>query len=586
MIKKIFYLFSLLTIFCGLASCSDSKDDPAPGITGEFTCNTESLSFPMQGGDNLITVLASVKPEVTLSDQWLSVANTEVTGTNKNIYKITISATANPDGNERTATATVKAGSNSKEIKITQSQKPMVDLDAASVAEAEKPFPADGGNGSLKITYNLEYKAEASSAWITIDQTRALQEGAIAFTVAPNNTSSERKASIIVSPVGASDLNPATVTISQEAGKAQDPTGMNARQIAADIRAGWNIGNTLEAYSNGKPSETAWGNPKVTEKFVLGLKAAGFNAIRIPCAWDGYIIDQENYTVDPAWFDRVNEVVGYCVNNDMYAIINIHWDGGWLEENVNEESKDKVLPKQKALWTQIANRLGGYNERLLFAGTNEPYQSKQGDFTASNMSVLLEYEQTFIDAVRATGGNNLNRTLIVQGPATNIDLTNSLMTTIPTDVVEDRLMAEIHFYDPWNFCGMDKDESWGRMAFFWGEQNFIPGSDRNSTWGDENYMKAQFDKMKTQFVDKGIPVVIGEYGAIVNPKGLTGKEKEANLASRAYFDKCVSQFGKERGLIPFLWDTGELIDRNTGEVKVPEIINAIMEGSDAAQYPY
>lgn len=133
---------------------------------------------------------------------------------------------------------------------------------------------------------------------------------------------------------------------------------------------------------------------------------------------------------------------------------------------------------------------------------------------------------------------------------------------------------------------MDKDESWGRMAFFWGEQNFIPGSDRNSTWGDENYMKAQFDKMKTQFVDKGIPVVIGEYGAIVNPKGLTGKEKEANLASRAYFDKCVSQFGKERGLIPFLWDTGELIDRNTGEVKVPEIINAIMEGSDAAQYPY
>lgn len=102
MMKKIFYLFSLLTIFCGLASCSDSKDDPAPGITGEFTCNTESLSFPMQGGDNLITVLASVKPEVTLSDQWLSVANTEVTGTNKNIYKITISATANPDGNERT----------------------------------------------------------------------------------------------------------------------------------------------------------------------------------------------------------------------------------------------------------------------------------------------------------------------------------------------------------------------------------------------------------------------------------------------------------------------------------------------------
>lgn len=383
-----------------------------------------------------------------------------------------------------------------------------------------------------------------------------------------------------------SDPIPEPVPEVPEENESQPLLNVNAMQIAADIHAGWNIGNTLEAYNNGTPSETAWGNPKVSERYVLGVKAAGFNAIRIPCAWDGYIIDKENYTIDPAWLDRVDEVISYCVNNDIYAIVNIHWDGGWLEENVNEESKDKVLPKQKALWTQIAERYKGYNERLLFAGTNEPYQSRQGEFSASNMKVLLEYEQAFIDAVRATGGNNLSRTLIFQGPATNIDLTNTLMTSIPKDIAKDRLMAEIHYYDPWNFCGMEKDESWGMMALFWGKQNFIEGSDRNSTWGDEAYMKTQFDKMKRKFVDNGIPVIIGEYGAIVNVKTLSGKEKEANLASRAYFDRCVSQFGKERGLVPFLWDTGELIDRNTGAVKVPEIINGIMEGSDAGHYPY
>ena len=147
-------------------------------------------------------------------------------------------------------------------------------------------------------------------------------------------------------------------------------------------------------------------------------------------------------------------------------------------------------------------------------------------------------------------------------------------------------MAEIHYYDPWNFCGMDKDESWGKIAYFWGKDNFIEGSDRNSTWGDESHMKTQFDKMKSQFVDKGIPVVIGEYGAIMNWPSLTGVEKEKNLASRAYFNKCVSQFGKERGMVPFLWDTGEIFDRTSGSVKNAEIVKAIMEGSQAGKYPF
>lgn len=577
-------LLNLATLFLlvALSACSD-KNDPDPVISGEFKCTVESLSFPIGGGDNVLTVMAPVKPEITVSESWVTVGATEVTGSQKNIYKITLSAAANPDGNDRKAIATVKAGPDSAEVELLQSAKPILEADAASVAEAEKTFKAEGGVGSVRLTYNLDYEVNATASWITIDNTRALESATVIFTVTPNTSTSARSASIVISPVGNNDVNPLTVTISQEAGESQALLGMNAKQIAADMHAGINIGNTMEVPGG----ETGWGNPAVNERYIQGLKDAGFNAVRVPCAWDSHIIDQSTHTVDPAWLNRVNEVVGWIVSRDMYAIVNIHWDGGWLEENVNEESKDKVIPKQRALWTQIASHLAGYNERLLFAGTNEPYQGKRDQMTAKEMAVLLEYEQVFIDAVRATGGNNASRTLIFQGPATDINKTQELMTAFPTDNAEGRLMAEIHYYDPWNFCGLEKDESWGKMAFFWGDGHHVAGSDRNATWGEEDYMKEQFDKMKKQFVDNGIPVIIGEYGAIVtNPAGLKTEDKAANMASRAYFDKCVSQFGKERGLVPFLWDTGEIFDRTNGSVKNTEIVNAIMEGSEAGKYPF
>ncbi len=578
--KLLFSLISGLFIL-SLQACGDNDDPQPSGISGDFKCTVTDLDFPMEGGDNIITVLSAVKPQVSVADAWVSVGETSVQGSLNNIYKIIVTALPNPDGNERTSIATVSAGQNSANVNLHQKAKPTIQLDPASLIAAENVFPAEGGRRELKLASNVEFKAEATASWISIDETRAMQDFTFSFSVGRNSSASRRTASIVITP-DSKDLTPLTVAISQEAGQQQALLGMNARQIAADMFAGINIGNTMEVPGG----ETGWGNPKVNETYIKGLKDAGFNAVRVPCAWDSHIIDPANHTIDPVWLDRVDEVVGWITGNDMYAIVNIHWDGGWLEENVNEESKDKVLPKQKALWSQIAERLGAYNERLLFAGTNEPYQSKQDQLKEKEMAVLLEYEQAFVDAVRAAGGNNKHRTLIFQGPATNIDKTVELMKTIPSDPEPDRLMAEIHYYDPWNFCGMDKDESWGKIAYFWGKDNFIEGSDRNSTWGDESHMKTQFDKMKSQFVDKGIPVVSGEYGAIMNWPSLTGVEKEKNLASRAYFNKCVSQFGKERGMVPFLWDTGEIFDRTSGSVKNAEIVKAIMEGSQAGKYPF
>ena len=310
------------------------------------------MYFPVEGDNIILTVISPVKPEVTISESWAEVGSFETTGTLNNTYKITFTATENLGGNKRSAIATVKAGANSAEVKLIQHAKPVLEADKASVAEAEKPFSAEGGNGNFELKYNLDYEVESSADWISITKTRNPQEATIAFTVQKNQTPMSRKGSIVVSAINNSEIGSLTVTISQEAGegrKPDAPLNMTAKQIAADIHAGWNIGNTLEAISNGNPSETAWGNPKVNEAYIKGIKAAGFNAVRIPCAWNGYIIDKNNYTIDPMWLNRVEEVIGYCINNGMYAIINIHWDGGWLEENVNEAAKPAVLPKQKAL---------------------------------------------------------------------------------------------------------------------------------------------------------------------------------------------------------------------------------------------
>ena len=426
----------------------------------------------------------------------------------------------------------------------------------------------------------------------------------ISLILEPNTTTEERAANITVSATGTrTETSSIVVKITQSASpssnpeKPEDPQdpeeqdpddledllGLKAMDIAKDIIAGWNIGNTLEAIGG----ETAWGNPMINDAYIDGIKAAGFNAVRIPCSWDQNIADKSTNTIKPEWLDRVDEVVGMVISRGMYAIVNIHWDGGWLENNIGTDVKDNLLEKQKTLWTQIANKLGHYNEKLLFAGLNEPNADEEAGAKA-----LLQYEQAFIDAVRATGGNNATRTLIFQGPNTDINKTYENFKTNPSDPAgEGYLMAEIHYYDPYQYTIMEKDESWGKIFWFWGSQFHQPGHARNASWGEEDWMKAQFDKMKSQFVDKKIPVIVGEYGAYPQEdkhyaSQQTDEEKEIVAQSRAYFYNCVQRFAKERGLIPFVWDTGELIKRTDGSITKQYMIDAIIEGASSVSYPY
>jgi endoglucanase len=356
-----------------------------------------------------------------------------------------------------------------------------------------------------------------------------------------------------------------------------DQTGMgsNAVQLAAKMKLGWNLGNTLEAIGG----ETNWGNPLTTKALIDKVKQSGFNAVRIPCSWDQYA-DQSTAKIQDQWLDRVKQVVQYCIDDSLYVILNIHWDGGWLDNNINSRAQATVNAKQKAFWEQIATKMRGFDEHLLFASANEPPVDD-----ATQMSILLSYHQTFVNAVRSTGGKNTYRVLVVQGPSTDIDKTTTLMNTLPTDPTPNRMMAEVHYYAPWQFCGLTEDATWGSMFYYWG-QGFHSTTDpsRNATWGEEDYVIAEFQKMKTKFVNAGIPVVLGEYGAIRRTT-LTGDALTLHLAARAYWDKYITQQAKANGLLPFYWDEGSLsnngfgiMNRQNNTVGDQQALDALIQG--------
>jgi len=349
--------------------------------------------------------------------------------------------------------------------------------------------------------------------------------------------------------------------------KAQLP---NAQYIAGKMGVGWNLGNTLEAICG----ENAWGGGRTSQQLIDSVKSAGFNTVRLPVSWFCHS-DTVASVIDKNWIARVKEVVDYCIKDDMYVILNMHWDKGWLENRVNKANQDIVKKRQHLYWTQIANYFNDYDEHLLFAGANEP-----NAHDSTTMSVLLTYHQTFIDAVRATGGNNSSRTLIVQGPSTDIDNTYKLMNTMPVDKIVQRLMAEIHYYTPFQFCLLDKDADWGKMFYYWGKGNHsITDIDRNATWGEESDVDKNFGKMKALFIDKGIPVIVGEFGA--GKRKLSPPSDQAlNNASVEYYYKYIVKSAVGNGLIPVCWDVPMwLFNRNTGAILDHGIIDDIMQGA-------
>ncbi len=348
---------------------------------------------------------------------------------------------------------------------------------------------------------------------------------------------------------------------------AQVPT---AKEVVGKMKVGWNLGNTLEAIC----SETAWGGAVTTQRLIDSVKAAGFNAVRIPCAWFCHS-DTVSSIIDTVWMNRVKQVVDYCMKDSMYVVLNMHWDKGWLENRINKTNQKEVNSRLQKYWTQIATAFKNYNEHLLFAGTNEP-DAKD----AAGMDVLLSYHQTFINAVRATGGKNTSRTLIIQGPATDVDHTLQLMNTLPVDKIKDRLAVEVHYYTPYQFCLMNKDEAWGKIFYYWGK-NYHSETDtsRNATWGEENAIEEKLELIKRKFTDKGVPVIIGEFAAYKR-KLPQGSDQKLHESSVEHFQRYFIKTAVNKGLVPFYWDINMgLFDRTRCVVLDQSILNAIMQGA-------
>jgi len=337
---------------------------------------------------------------------------------------------------------------------------------------------------------------------------------------------------------------------------------------------GWNLGNTLEAL----PNEGAWGGP-ATQSLINSVAAAGFNAVRIPCAWDSHVVNQRTHQIDPAYMARVKQVVDWCYAKNLCVEINCHWDGGWFDSSGFARVDKNVKAKVQSYWTQIANTFKNYDSKLLFACANEPDVNTQAE-----TNVLLQYYQVFVNTVRATGGQNTTRWLVLSGPSTNIDYAYDWFNTLPSDPTPGRLMVEVHYYSPYQFCLMTSDADWGLMAYFWG-QGYHSASlpSRNSTWGEEDYMLAEFQKMQSKFTSKGIPVILGEYHATkrVGYADLpAGTEYNRHLASRTYFHKTASDMANSAGLKPFYWDTpGGFFDWSNGAMLDPDNVNAITGGA-------
>jgi endoglucanase len=453
-----------------------------------------------------------------------------------------------------------------------------------TVSLATISFPAEGGTSEISVTSNTSWSINnAAFEWLQLSTTSGNSgTSTIQVTVGLNATGATRTSILTVNSNNAQSRR---ITVSQPSQiypsyntspQSADATGMSstAVQLAAKMHLGINFGNTMES-----PNEGDWQTSKLTESYVKFVKQAGFNAVRIPTGWvKSHLIDREKAKIDPAWLDRVKEVVGWCVANDMYVILNAHGDWGWLENNVNTLKKDSVNAMQKAIWEQIATTMRDFDEHLIFAGANEPAVDN-----AEQMAILDSYHQTFVNAVRATGGRNSYRVLVVQGPTTDANKTYTLMNTLPVDPVPNRLMVEVHNYTPSTFTLVtDGDVSWGNMIYYWGNGNHSSiEPDRNATYGEEDAILDEFQKMKQKFVDKGIPVVLGEYATWRRTTGL-GKpvplDMEMHNKSVDYWATYVTKQAKANGLLPFWWEIGFMLDRANNVVKDQPMLDAIIAG--------
>ncbi len=332
---------------------------------------------------------------------------------------------------------------------------------------------------------------------------------------------------------------------------------------------GWNLGNTLEA---------TWGVPGFSAAVFHAAAHAGFNAVRIPCAWDFNATTNinggvTNYRINPAFMAKVRQAVDWAVGAGMHVVINDHWDDGWLENHIGSTVDPTINAKMNSYWRQIATAFAGYDNHLLFAAANEP-----GLHNPDEMKTLMYYYQTFVTAVRGVGGNNTQRWLVLQSVSDP-----SWLNALPTDPTPNRLMVEYHCYSPAQFAILSDDASWGIAQYFWGQAyHYAADPTRNCVAPEEGGIDAGFQQLTDRYVSKGIPVMIGEFGAASKPSlaATNATESALSRASQHYWHKYVAESARGHGLSPFFWSTpGTPFDWTSGAVNDAQLVTALTDGT-------
>ena len=357
---------------------------------------------------------------------------------------------------------------------------------------------------------------------------------------------------------------------SQIAGKMRNIT---SQQLVEDMTFGWNLGNTLDVCqadrdgdgkinehveAGEKVDETLWGNPKATKELFTSLKKNGVNAVRIPVTWRDHM--DSNGNIDREWMDRVQQVVDYAYSQGMYVIINVHHDGGgdpkfgaWIIEE-SQKDYNTFLKKYKNIWKQIAERFKNYSDYLIFESMNEGgFDTLYNKNKADAYNLINKINQDFVDIIRATGGNNAKRHLLIAGYYTDIERTCDSLYKMPDDKAG-RCILSVHYYTPWDFCTCDRKHTWG-------------------TNSEVRQMETLIGKMKKNFVDKGIPVIIGEYAA-----------SGSDLSSCIFFIEKLNKLCSDYGIATFIWDSGSQVNRKTYKWRTPQYLEALKRATSGKDY--
>ena len=326
---------------------------------------------------------------------------------------------------------------------------------------------------------------------------------------------------------------------------------LSSAQVVADMRIGWNLGNTLDCLTTaeqGLDAEIAWGNPRVTRAMLEVVAAAGFGAVRIPVTWAGHFGSPPDYTIDPDWLRRVEEIVGYVLDCGMYAILNLHHDGAetlnlgaWLVPDFSHY--EDVKPCFTALWRQIADHFKAYGDRLLFESMNEPHCHEDWIGETEHHMVVNRLNAAFVTTIRSSGGNNPVRHLLIPTYAASPKHAPIQDFILPRD---DRLIVSVHAYIPTEFCFPSYDVTWDTPTNVWGSE------------ADRAKLTDMLDLLADSFTRQGVPLLIGEFAAVAKP----------DPQQRLQWCGCFLREAAKRGIPCFWWDTfthGEtmgLLDRS------------------------